>query len=122
MMKESNRQKKFGKLLQKELSEIFQREILLEGAPMLTVTVVRATPDLRMARIFISVFPDDKGPAAILEVEKKNREIRHTLSQRIKTQVRYMPELNFFLDDTLIEVEKMEGLLGSIRNKPTTEE
>ena len=121
-MKESNRQKKFGKLLQKELSEIFQREVLLEGAPMLTVTVVRATPDLRMARIFISVFPDDQGPAAILEVEKKNREIRHTLSQRIKTQVRYMPELNFFLDDTLIEVEKMEGLLGSIRIKPATEE
>lgn len=117
-MKESNRQKKFGKLLQKELSEVFQREVHLEGAPMLTVTVVRATPDLRMARIFISVFPDDKGAAAVAEVTAMVREVRHMLAQRIKTQVRYMPELQFFLDDTMQEVEKMEDLLGSLR-KPT---
>jgi ribosome-binding factor A len=120
-MKESNRQKKFGKLLQKELSEIFQREILLEGSPMLTVTVVRASPDLRMARLFISVFPDDKAVAAIAEVQGKYREIRVLLTQRIKTQVRYMPELQFFLDDTQQEVEKMEDLLKGIRSKPMQE-
>jgi ribosome-binding factor A len=119
-MKESNRQKKFGKLLQKELSEVFQRDILLEGAPMLTVTVVRASPDLRMARIFISVFPDDKGPAVVAEVTAKYKEVRHTLSQRIKTQVRYMPELQFFLDDTMLEVEKMEDLLSTL-HKPAQE-
>ena len=83
-MKESNRQKKFGKLLQKELSEIFQREIVLESSPMLTVTVVRCSPDLRMARLFISVFPDDKAEAAIAEVQGKYREIRVLLTQRIK--------------------------------------
>ncbi|MBK9449585.1 MAG: 30S ribosome-binding factor RbfA [Bacteroidetes bacterium] len=119
-MKESNRQKKFGKLLQKELSEVFQRDLHLEGEPMLTVTVVRASPDLRMARIFISVFPDEKGIAALAEVEKRYREIRSVLAQRIKTQVRYIPELQFFLDDTLNEVEKMEDLFGSLR-KPNPE-
>jgi ribosome-binding factor A len=114
-MKESNRQKKFGKLLQKELSEIFQREIVFEGGPMITVTVVRASPDLRVTKVFISVFPDEMGPKVALEVESKTKEIRHLLSQRIKTQVRYMPELSFFLDDTLSEVEKMEDLLSSLR-------
>lgn len=119
-MKESNRQKKFGKLLQKELSEVFQRELHLEGDPMLTVTVVRASPDLRMARIFISVFPDEKGIAALAEIEKRYREIRSVLAQKIKQQVRYIPELQFFLDDTLNEVEKMEDLLDSLR-KPNPE-
>jgi ribosome-binding factor A len=121
-MKESNRQKKFGKLLQKELSEIFQRELHLEGYPMLTVTVVRTSPDLRTARIYISVFPDEKGPAAIAEVETRYREIRSVLAQRIKKQVRYIPELQFFLDDTLLEVEKMEDLLSSLKKTSETEE
>jgi ribosome-binding factor A len=120
-MKESNRQKKFGKLLQKELSEIFQREVILEGAPMLTVTVVRASPDLRMARIFISVFPDDKGAAALAEVTAINLKVRHLLAQRIKTQVRNMPDLQFFLDDTMQEIEKMEDLFSSLR-KPTQDQ
>lgn len=119
-MKESNRQKKFGKLLQKELSEIFQREVMLEGAPMLTVTVVRASPDLRMCRIFISVFPEDKGIAALAEVSAMNLKVRYLLSQRIKTQVRNMPDLQFFLDDTMQEVAKMEDLLSKVR-KPNQE-
>jgi ribosome-binding factor A len=119
-MKESNRQKKFGKLLQKEMSEVFQRDLRMEGEPMLTVTVVRASPDLRMARIFISVFPDDKAVPALAEIEKRAREIRAVLAQKIKQQVRYIPELQFFLDDTLNEVEKMEDLLGSLR-KPNPE-
>jgi ribosome-binding factor A len=119
-MKESNRQKKFGKLLQKELSAIFQRELHLEGNPMLTVTVVRTSPDLRMARIFISVFPDGKGETAIAEVETHYREIRNLLGQRIKSQVRFIPELQFFLDDTLQEVEKMEDLLSHLK-KPDAE-
>jgi ribosome-binding factor A len=117
-MKESNRQKKFGKLLQREMSEIFQREMHLSGSPMLTVTVVRASPDLRMARIFISVFPDERGVTALAELESRQREIRSMLAGRIKQQVRYIPELQFFLDDTLLEVEKMEDLLSSLR-KPS---
>lgn len=117
-MKESTRQKKFGKLLQKEIGEIFQRELQLEDYPMLTVTVVRASPDLRMARIFFSVFPDEKGIPALAEVEARYREIRSMLAQRIKGQVRYIPELQFYLDDTLMEVEKMEDLLSNLR-KPS---
>jgi ribosome-binding factor A len=119
-MKESNRQKKFGKLLQKELSAIFQRDLHLEGSPMLTVTVVRPSPDLRMARIFISVFPDGKGETAITELEAHYREVRAMLAQRIKSQVRFIPELQFYLDDTLQEVEKMEDLLSHLR-KPDAE-
>ena len=114
-MKESNRQKKFGKIIQKELSEIFQREISLEGQPMLTVTVVRASPDLRMIRVFISVFPDEKGAAAIAELELRYKEVRGHLGHRIKKQVRYIPEIQFFLDDTMLEVAKMDALLGALK-------
>ena len=121
-MKESNRQKKFGKLVQKELSEIFQREIALEGAPMLTVTVVRASPDLRMIRLFISVFPDDKGVAAIAELEERYKEVRGHLGHRIKKQVRYIPEMQFFLDDTMQEVAKMEALLGNLKKPKQQDE
>lgn len=119
-MKESNRQKKFGKLVQKELSEIFQREVLLDGNPMLTVTVVRASPDLRMARVFISVFPDEQGPKAIEALQERYREIRQLLAGRVRQQVRFVPELQLFLDDTMQEVEKMEDLLGALR-KPKSD-
>lgn len=121
-MKESNRQKKFGKIIQKELSDIFQREISLEGAPMLTVTVVRASPDLRMIRIFISVFPDEKGAAAIVELEERYKEVRGHLGHRIKKQVRYIPEMQFFLDDTMQEVAKMEALLSGLKTPKAEQE
>lgn len=113
-MKESNRQKKFGRLIQKELSEMFQREVAVEGAPMLTVTVVRGTPDLKQARVYISVFPDGKGPAAVKELNERVREIRGSLGRRVREQLRFVPEILFFLDDTMQEVAHMEGLFSKI--------
>lgn len=88
---------------------------------MLTVTVVRASPDLRMIRIFISVFPDEKGKDAIAELEERYKEVRGHLGRRIKRQVRYIPEMQFFLDDTMQEVAKMEALLDGLK-KPKQEE
>lgn len=121
-MKESNRQKKLGKVVQQELSEIFQREISVPGAPMLTVTVVRVTGDLRLARAYISVFPDAKGKTTIEALEEMNREIRHLLAQRIRRQVRHIPELEFYLDDTAQEVAHMDALFARIKSASPEEE
>jgi ribosome-binding factor A len=114
-MKESNRQKKFGKLIQKELSEVLAREFSIEGSPMLSVTVVRGTPDLKIARIYVSVFPDDKAPLAIGELSTRNREVRQLLAGRLRHQLRFIPELQFYLDDTLHEVDQLEKLFQQIK-------
>ncbi len=116
-MKESNRQKKFGKLIMKEISEILQRDFKVPNAPMLTVTVVRATPDLAIARVYISVFPDAQGPPAIEYLTENQWEVRRYLGQRIRQQVRHIPELEFFLDDTPQVVERMDELFDQIKNK-----
>lgn len=114
-MKESNRQKKFGKLIQKELSEVLAREFSIEGSPMLSVTVVRGTPDLKIARIYVSVFPDDKAALAIGELSTRNREVRQLLAVRLRHQLRFIPELQFYLDDTLHEVDQLEKLFQQIK-------
>jgi ribosome-binding factor A len=119
-MKESNRQKKFGKLIQKELSEVLAREFSVEGSPMLSVTVVRGTPDLKIARIYVSVFPDDKAQMALGELTTRNREVRQLLAARLRHQLRFIPELQFYLDDTLNEVDQLEKLFQQI--KPVKDE
>lgn len=121
-MKESNRQKKFGKLIQKELSEILQREFKVEGEPMLTVTVVRGTPDLKIARVYISVFPDGQAREAVAELGLRNKEIRQLLVHRTRQQLRFAPELQFYLDDTLNEVGHMEQLFAKIKPRQHQEE
>jgi ribosome-binding factor A len=113
-MNESNRQKKFGRLIQKEISEILQREVKVQGEPMLTVTVVRGTPDLKSARIYISVFPDGKGQAAVDELNERIWEVRNALGRRVRQQLRFVPEVQFFLDDTLQEVAYMDRLFSKI--------
>jgi ribosome-binding factor A len=121
-MKESNRQKKFGKLVQKELSTLLQREVQVEGSPMLTVTVVRGTPDLKIARIYVSVFPDAAGPSAVAELNTRQREIRGSLGSRMRQQLRFIPELQFYLDDTQLAVANMDNLFSRISTRSGEEE
>lgn len=113
-MKESNRQKKMGKLILKEMSELFQRDFSISNGAMMTIHVVRVTGDLGIARLYISVFPDAKGQETIDFLMSSKQEIRHLLGRRIRQQVRHIPELQFYLDDTLQEVEQMGELLTSV--------
>lgn len=108
---ESNRQKKINKLLQKDLGEIFQREApnLFQRA-MITVTRVNVTSDLSIAKVYLSIFGSDAQN--IIQLVKVNTtEIRHQLAQRVKNQLRQVPQLQFFIDDSLDYIENIENLL-----------
>jgi ribosome-binding factor A len=108
---ETNRQKKINKLLQKDLGEIFQREApnLFQRA-MITVTKVNVTSDLSIAKVYISIFGSDTEN--IIKLVKVNtNELRKQLGLRIKNQLRQVPQLQFFVDDSLDYIQNIENLL-----------
>ena len=109
---DSTRQLKVSRLIQKELGEIFQRETrLLFGNALITVTQVRVSPDLGIAKVYVSLFniPDNKELLKLIQVHTK--EIRMKLSERIKKQVRIIPNLVFFHDDSLDYAMRIDELL-----------
>jgi len=109
---ESTRQKKVSRLVQKELSIIFQYNSrdLFKGV-IITVTVVHITPDLTIAKVYLSLFPADNKTDFLDQVKKKSSFIRHELSKKIRHQVKSIPELSFYLDDSLDYVDNIEQLL-----------
>ena len=109
---ESTRQQKIARQIQKDLGEIFARELsgVVRGA-MVTVSSVRMSPDLEYARIWVSVFPFDRHADIMASIEANNRLIRKTLGTRIRNQMRVVPELTFVLDDSFEYIEKIDNLL-----------
>jgi ribosome-binding factor A len=116
-MQESKRQKQVGQLLQKELSDIFNRMgfNILEGG-MISISSVRLTPDLLEARVYLSMFKIADSAAMILRIKERMGEIRKDLGNRVGKQLRRVPELSFFLDDTLEYVFKMDELFKKIKD------
>lgn len=110
---DTTRQLKYSKLIQKEIGTIFQREgQTFYGKAFVTVTGVRVSPDLGIAKIYLSVFGVKNSQETIDQIEKHNKEIRKRLGNEIRHQARIIPELKFFLDDSLDYVEKIEKLLN----------
>ncbi len=109
---DTQRQLKVARLLQRDLGEIFQRESRGKfGGAMITVTKVNITKDMSIARVYVSLFAT-KDKEELLEAIRKHKvEIRFQLGKRIKDQVRQIPELEFFLDDSLDYIESIEKLL-----------
>ena len=109
---ETTRQKKVSRLLQKELSSVFQKEISsLLGNIMATITIVRISPDLANANVFISFFPV-KDPQVALQLIKDNSGmLRRHLGHRVKNQLRIVPSIEYFLDDSAAYAEEIERLL-----------
>ena len=109
---ESTRQKKVSRLLQKELSTILQKETpAFLGNVMVSVTIVRVSPDLANANIFLSIFPVD-DPAEALKVVKSNTiMIRKKLGESVRHQLRIVPALQFHLDDSAAYAEEIDRLL-----------
>ena len=117
-MQENKRQKQIAGLLNEELSTIFQRLGLnmMEGG-MVSISSVKITPDLLEARVYLSIFKAD-AKAVMKRIDDRKWEIKKELAGKVKQQLRRIPELKFFLDDTLDHVFKMEELFKEI--KPST--
>jgi ribosome-binding factor A len=117
-MEEGKRQKQIAGLLQGELNTIFQRLGLsmIDGG-MLSISSVKITPDLLEARIYVSLFQIKDEKATVLKLKDRAWEIKKELAARVKTQLRRIPELRFFLDDTLDHVFKMEVLFNEIKKE-----
>lgn len=120
---ESKRQQKFAKLIQKELAEVFQRECshLFPGA-YVSVSVVRVSPDLGVAKIYLSMLVAADARELLQEIKINTKTIRHLLAQRIKKQVRVIPELIFYLDDTADYAARMEQLFSGLDIPPADKE
>lgn len=108
---ESTRQAKIARLLQKELSEIFRQQTAKTRGTLVTVTAVRVSPDLSIARAYLSVFPGDKAQEVMDSINASARTIRYELAQRVRFQLRKTPELAFHLDDSLDYIENIDHLL-----------
>lgn len=116
---ESKRQQKFAGVIQKDLAEIFQREGMnFLPNTLVTITKVRVTPDLAIARIFLSFFNNSNTGLALNTIKSHASEIRYKLGNRIKDQARIVPHLEFFLDDTNEYVERMDKLFDKINKEP----
>lgn len=116
-MQEGKRQKQVGGLLHKELSDVFQRLGLgMVSGSMVSISSVKLTPDLLEARIYLSIFQAKDSAAVLKKIEDRSYEIKKELAARVGKQLRRMPELKFFLDDTLDHVFKMEEIFKQINN------
>ena len=122
---ESKRQQKFAGVIQQDLAAIFQREgINYLPNTLITITKVRVTPDLAIARVFLSFFNNTNTPLALQTIKSHANEIRYKLGARIKDQVRIIPQLEFFVDDTSDYVERMDKIFDKISKEdrqPETE-
>jgi ribosome-binding factor A len=121
---ESKRQQKFAGVLQEELAAIFQREgsAYLPNT-LVTITKVRVSPDLAVAKVYLSFLSTNNTNLSIAEVNSHSSEIRYKLGARIRHQARVVPTLNFFVDDTNTYVEHMDKIFDHIsKNRKDTEE
>ncbi|PHK24715.1 ribosome-binding factor A [Nostoc linckia z15] len=115
---ETNRQKKIGTLLQKDLVDILQGEVRKNGVAnlVLSISKVAVTSDLSIAKVYLSVFPPDKKAEILAAVRSNTPLIKHDLAQRVRLQLRKVPNLIFYIDDTLDRIEKIDRELTGENN------
>lgn len=120
-MLEGKRQKQVAGLLNKELSDIFQRlGISMMDGGMVSISSVKITPDLYEARIYLSFFKVADSFDALKKIEERGWEIKKMLTARVRHQLRSMPLLTFYIDDTLDYVDKMEKIFKEIKEAPVS--
>ncbi|MBR6963112.1 MAG: 30S ribosome-binding factor RbfA [Prevotella sp.] len=110
---QETRQNRIARLLQKELAEIFQSQTRMMRGVMVSVTRVRISPDLSICTAYLSVFPSEKAEEILENINKNNKTIRYELGTRVRNQLRIIPELRFFVDDSLDYIEHIDELLRS---------
>lgn len=115
---ETNRQKKMGALLQADLVDILQGEVRKNGVSNLIITVskVNITTDLSIAKVYLSIFPTEKAGELLKAIQSNAPLIKHDLAQRVKNQLRKVPNLIFYVDDSLDYIEKIDNALKGNEN------
>ena len=108
---QETRQHKVARLMQKELAQIFQEQTRATHGMMVSVTQAKVSPDLSVCTAYLSVFPSEKAEETVKNVNGNMKTIRFELGKRIGKQVRIIPELRFFLDDSLDYIEHIDALL-----------
>jgi ribosome-binding factor A len=119
-MQESKRQKQVAALIQEEMTNIFQRLGFntMDGG-LVSISSVKITPDLLESRIYLSLFQVQDPNQTLKKIEERSWEFKKELALRVKNQLRRIPEIKFFLDDTLDHVFKMEELFKQIKDQDT---
>ena len=108
---ETTRQNKIARLLQKELGDIFLLQAKSMPGVLVSVSVVRISPDLSVARVYLSIFPSEKSEEMVKNINAGMKSIRYELGTRVRHQLRIIPELKFFVDDSLDYLEHIDELL-----------
>ncbi|MDR1601203.1 MAG: 30S ribosome-binding factor RbfA [Tannerella sp.] len=109
---EGKRLDKIGRLLQKELGDLFLLQTKGQHGTLVSVTSVRVSPDLGVAKVYLSIFPSERGAELLEAIDSNKKTIRYDLGQRVRLQLRKIPELIFYLDDSLDYVEHIDRLLN----------
>ncbi len=108
---ETTRQNKISRLIQKELSEIFLLQTKRMPGILVSVSVVRISPDLSYAKAYLSIFPSERGEEIVKNINNNMKAIRFELGKRLRFQLRIIPELKFFVDDSLDYAAHIDELL-----------
>jgi ribosome-binding factor A len=108
---QETRQNKISRLIQKELSQIFEEQTRQMRGVLVSVTNVRISPDMSVCRAYISVFPSEKNNEILNNISENQKTIRFELGKRVGKQLRIIPELKFFLDDSLDYIDNIDKLL-----------
>lgn len=114
---DTTRQQKINRLIQKELSDIFQKDTRLMRGILISVSTVRISPDLGNAKVYLSIFPSDKAQELLKNIKDNAKVVRYDLGLRVGKQLRIIPELSFYIDDSLDYIENIDKLLNSDNKK-----
>ncbi|MBD8388122.1 30S ribosome-binding factor RbfA [Dysgonomonas sp. BGC7] len=114
---DTTRQEKINRLIQKELSEIFRKQTQQMRGLIVSVSTVRVSPDLGMAKVYLSIFPSEQAKDILTNIKTNIKTLRFDLGQKLGKQLRVIPELAFYLDDSLDYLENIDRLLGSDNKK-----
>ena len=108
---QETRQNRIARMLQKELAEIFQSQTRMMRGVMVSVTRTKISPDLSICTAYLSIFPSEKAEELLANIQRNEKSVRYELGRRIRNQVRIIPELRFFIDDSLDYIEHIDELL-----------
>lgn len=108
---DSTRQSKISRLIQKELGDMFQKQTQATKGVLVSVSAVRVSPDLSVAKAYVSIFPSERAEEILNNINANSKTIRYELGARVRFQLRIIPELKFFIDDSLDYIDRIDELL-----------